>query len=376
MKLRRLIRRRQRDDELAHELETHIAHEAEERIARGSPPEEALLAARRRLGNATAVREAVYDMSTLATIEGLSRDLRHGARLLRLSPGFSLAAILSLALGIGANSAIFQLLNAIRVRSLPVAQPEELVSIHLTGEGRSGRHTGRNREVSNPFWQQLDKEQQAFAGLAAFGDTRMNLSPQGEVRYVEGLWVSGSFFPVLGVQPILGRLFTPADDRPRCGYPGAVISHSLWQREFSGAPNVLGKLLTIGEDRVPVIGVTPAHFFGVEVGRRFDVALPICSAQSDRRDHFWLGVIGRLKPGWTVERANAHLKAILPPLLTETVPANYRPDGAKKYLGLQIEARPAGSGVSPLRRSSEECCGSFWRSPVSCCSSHPPTWPI
>ena len=293
MNWRSIWRSKQRAAEIVQEIETHIAHDAEEMMARGVPPDQAMLRARRRLGNQTTLREAVHEMGTSATLEGWWRDIRHSARLLRLKPWFAMAAVLSLALGIGANSAIFGLLNAIRVRSLPVSNAGELVSLQVEGDGRVGRQTGRNRQVSWPLWQEIAKYQQSFSALASFGDTRFNLAPRGEVRYVEGLWVSGSFFTMLGVAPVMGRVFTPEEDRPGCGYFGAVVSHAFWQRELGGRADAIGQPLTIGTDRAPVIGVTPERFFGVEVGRRFDVALPICSAGFGNRNHFWLGVIGK-----------------------------------------------------------------------------------
>jgi len=357
MSWRRYFGRKRRDEDLAREIESYVRHEADDNVARGMTVDEARQAARRKFGKTTNVREAIYEMNSLNLVESVGHDIKHGLRQLRLNPGFALAAILSLALGIGANTAIFQLLNAVRVRPLPISKPEELVEIRVNGDGRAGRHTGRNRQVSNPVWQQLNHQQWAFSGMFAFGDTRFNLAPQGEVRYVEGLWVSGSFFPVLGVRPLLGRVFTPEDDRPGCGYFGVVISHSLWQREYGGRSDVLGQRLSVGPEQVPVIGVTPPEFFGVEVGRRFDVALPICSARLDRRDHFWLAVMGRLKPGWSVDQANAHLKSLGASILAETVPTNYQPDGIKKYLALEFEMRTAASGVSPMRTTYES---SLW----------------
>jgi predicted permease len=192
-----------------------------------------------------------------------------------------------------------------------------------------------------------------FSGVFAFGDTRFNLAPRGEVRYVEGLWVSGSFFPVLGVQPELGRLFTEADDRPGCGYFGAVISHALWKRQFGGRADVIGQTLHIDDDLVPVIGVAPASFFGVEVGRRFEVALPICSSGYELRNHFWLAMMGRLPHGTSLGQANDYLAGIGPAIFQETLPTGYRPELVKRYLAMRFEARAGRAGVSPLRSQYE-----------------------
>jgi predicted permease len=353
--LPRFWRRQRRDQELASELEEYITRETEDGVARGMSTEAARVAARRKLGNVTAVREQVWEVHPMTTIEGIWKDVAYAVRQLRLSPTFTAAAIVSLALGIGANTAVFQLLDAVTLRPLPVPDAQELVQLEVVDPhaGRSGRQTGRNRQVSNPVWERLRDRQEAFSGMFAFGDTRFNLAPRGEVRYVEGLWVSGSFFPGLGVKPALGRFFTPEDDRPRCGYPGAVISHALWQREFGGSPDALNRVIELGPDKVPVIGVARADFFGVEVGRRFDVALPICSANANLPNHFWLAVMGRLKPGWTVERAAAQLATLAPAIHEETTPPSFRPEQASAYRSIRFGAVAASTGVSPLRRSSE-----------------------
>ncbi|MGH9672410.1 MAG: ABC transporter permease [Bryobacteraceae bacterium] len=197
-------------------------------------------------------------------------------------------------------------------------------------------------------------QQRGLAGVAAWGDTGVNLAPRGEVRSAEGLWVSGRFFPLLGVRPAVGRLFTPEDDRRGCGNPGVVISHSFWQREFGGSPDVLSKTLAVGEQNapVPVIGVTPPEFFGVEVGRRFDIAMPVCAADNlDNREFFFLSVLGRRHTGWSIERTRAHLAAISPGVFEAATPPRYRPDDAKRFRALRLDAQPGAAGVSALRTS-------------------------
>src|SRR5262245_47138845 len=164
--------------------------------------------------------------------ESVLQDLRYGARQLRFNPGFTVIAALSLALGIGANTAIFQLLDAVRLRTLPVEKPRELIEVRIPpGTNRSGRFTGGRANLTNPIWEQIRDHQQAFSGIFAWGSSRFNLANGGEARYAEGLWVSGDFFRTLGVQPVLGRVFTAAEDQRGCGNAGVVISHSFWQRE-------------------------------------------------------------------------------------------------------------------------------------------------
>src|SRR4051794_39552465 len=186
----------------------------------------------------------------------------------------------------------------------------------------------------------------------------MNLSPGGEARYAEGLYVSGDFFRVLGVQPLIGRTINPEDDLPGCGSPGAVVSYAFWTRELGGDPGALGRTLSLDGRRFPVIGVTPPSFFGVEVGNRYDVAIPLCSDLLKRREAkgaaWWLSAMGRLKPGWTAERADAYIKSISPAFMQATLPATYRPDDAKRFLANKLAVTEGATGVSGLRRQYEK----------------------
>ena len=161
---------------------------------------------------------------------------------------------------------------------------------------------------------------------------------------------------MLGVQPWIGRTFTAEDDRPGCGTPGAVVSYAFWQRELGGDPGALGRELSLDGHRFPVIGVTPPQFFGVEVGNRFDVAVPLCSDLNNRalkRTNWWLSAMGRLKPGWTAQRADKYIKTVSPALMEASVPPSYRPDQAKRYLANKLVAEASGAGVSDLREEYE-----------------------
>jgi putative ABC transport system permease protein len=303
-------------------------------------------------------------MRRLGWLEGSWQDFRYGARLLRLNPGFFTVATLSLALGIGANTAIFQLLDAVRLRLLPVARPEQLAELEIAKDEHccSGNFSDRRPNFTYPQWEQIRDHQQAFSGIFAWGDTRFNLAAGGEARYAEGLWVSGDYFRTLGVQPLAGRMITKADDRPGCGSPGAVISCPFWQREFAGDAQAIGKTISLDGHPVEIVGIAPAGFFGVEVGKSFDLAVPVCAepwingenSHTAKRNHWWLAVIGRLKPDWTVAGAAAQARTISPAVFESTVPPNYRPDAAKYYAQYKLTANPAGSGVSSLRRTYEE----------------------
>jgi predicted permease len=296
-------------------------------------------------------------------LEQFPQDLRYGVRQLRHSPGFTAVAILSLALGIGANSAIFQLIDAIRLRTLPVRNPWELVTIDFPQNSmRSGWFSFRSARLTYGLWQQIRAQQEAFTGVLAWSATRFNLAAGGEVRYAEGMYVSGEFFRHLGVDAVLGRTFTAEDDSEACANPGAVLSYAHWQREYGGSPAVLGRTISLDGHPFPVVGVTPPEFFGVEVGNRYDVAVPLCADSllaEDKKGRipipaaWWLSMMGRLKPGWTVARADSHLRTIAPGIMRATLPPSYRADAAKRYLANKLAATPAGTGVSGLRREYE-----------------------
>jgi putative ABC transport system permease protein len=356
----RFFRRTEWDRERSRELEAYLDHETDENIARGMSPQEARHAANRKLGNLTRIREEIYHMNTISLVETLWHDLRHAARLLRINPGFALVAILSLALGIGANSAIFQLLDAVRLRNLPVKDPQELVEVRVDSKtGRSGAFTGRYPRMTNALWEQVRDRQQVFSGIFAWGSLPLDLAAGGEARNVQGLWVSGEFFRTLGVTPVLGRLLTSEDDRRGCGSPGAVISYGFWQREFGGSPSAVGRKLVLDGHAFDVIGVTPQQFFGMDVGHSFDVALPICAepilagknSRLDKRWDWFLSVIGRLKPGTSLAQANAQLRAVAPAIFEATVPPELPANEAKNYLAFQLQVTSAGSGLSELRET-------------------------
>jgi putative ABC transport system permease protein len=276
--IRGLLRKRQIETELDEELRDFLDAAAQEKVRAGMSREEALRAAQMEMGGAESVKEQVREASWETRVETLWSDLRFGARLLRFSPVFAGAAILSLALGIGANTAIFQLIDAVRLRTLPVKNPQEIARVSIDHRnGASGNFTTRYSDLTYAMWEQIHAQQEGFSGVFAWAPTTFNTSPGGEVHNVQGLWVSGKFFGTLGVEPAVGRLLAPEDDRPGCSSAGAVISYAFWQREYGGERRVIGRKLTVNRVPFPIIGVTPADFYGVEVGRYFAVALPLCA---------------------------------------------------------------------------------------------------
>src|SRR5258708_35011252 len=211
------------------------------------------------------------------------QDLRYAVRLLRLSPGFTLVAVLTLALGIGANTAIFQLIDSIRLRTIPVKNPQELGIVRIAARRwASGQFSSEYSQLTFRLWDQIRKRQEGFAEIAAWSDQRFNLATGGEVRYARGIRVSGEFFHVIGVEPILGRLVGPADDQPGCGTTAANISYAFWQRNFSGDPSAVGKRLTLDGHSFEVVGITPAGVNGVCGGGTLAVGGAGCGGRALR----------------------------------------------------------------------------------------------
>jgi predicted permease len=367
LRFRSLLVRRRVERELNDELRFHLEKQIEVKVARGMTAEEARYAALRELGGVEQIKEECRDMRRMSYIENFVQDVRYGLRQLRRNPGFAAVALLSLALGIGANTAIFQLLDAVRLRLLPVESPQQLAEVRLTNlHGRMGSFFNWHAMLTNAVWEQIRANHEPFSGVAAWGPDDLNLAPRGEVHLVRGIWVSGDLFNVLGVHPLLGRTFTEVDDQRGCGAgPGAVVSYSFWQRELGGEASAIGKTLTIDYHPVEVLGVTPADFFGLDVGHTFDVALPICSQPVlggednylDTNYDWWLTVIGRLKPGWTLKKATAYLGSISPGIFGATLPSVYDAEHAKKYLAFKLAAYPAGSGISSLRENASDPLG-------------------
>lgn len=298
----------------------------------------------------------------------LNQDLRYSIRLLAKTPGFAVVAVLTLALGIGANAAIFQLIDAVRLRTLPVSDPNTLAIVHLNkNHWGQGNFNGPYSEFTFPLWQQIRQRAEAFSSIAVWGAQSLNLATGGEAKYANAIWVSGDFFRVLGVQPFLGRLLSDADDQTGCS-SGVDISYAFWERRYGGAASAIGQTLTLEGHPFPILGITPPSFFGVSVGERFDIAAPVCAEPivagensnitgARPRESWWLAMLGRLKPGWTLSRATAQLSSIAPAALNETIPPQYDADGVKHYLAYKLEVRPAANGFSNLR---EDSSSSLW----------------
>ena len=356
-RFRNIFRSEQLDHELDDEFAHHLAETADRLEAQGLTRAEALRIAKLRLGNYSIQKENTRDMNIALWLDQTRADLLYGLRQLKLSPAFTAVAVLSLALGIGANTAIFHLVNAIRMKSLPVKDPQQLAVVkYMRHSHRSGWGSSRSAEFTYAQWKEFQQQHKPFSGIFAFSAARFNLATGGEPRFAEGLYASGDFFQILGVPAILGRTFAAQDDTGSCN-TAAVISYAFWQREFGGEPQVLGRKLSLDGYPVPVIGVTPASFFGVEVGSRYDVAVPLCtdrliaeggSGRIPMRTAWWLSIMGRLKPGWSIHQASAYVRTISPKIMRASLPSEYNPEFAKLFLTNKLYAAQAQSGVSNL----------------------------
>ncbi len=321
---------------------------------RGCSPAEARRKAAAQFGGLDQAKEYCRDQRGTRWLEDLVTDLRYGLRMLAHSRTFTAVAVLSLALGIGANTAIFTLVNSLLLHTLPVHEPERLVQL----DGDS---------TTNPIWEQIQsRQQQLFHGATAWSDQRFDLSQGGEAKPVEGLWASGEFFEVLGVKAILGRTFTTENDRRGGGADStvAVISHAFWQRQFGGAADAIGRTISLNKVPFTIIGVTPPEFMGPQIGRGFDVAVPVRTAdvldnsggeqRLDGRSMWWLNITARLKPGQTPEQATAALRAVQPQIREATTPDNWPEEHLKEYLREGLTLSTASQGPSFLRNQLQQ----------------------
>jgi predicted permease len=289
---------------------------------------------------------------------GFFQYLRYAARRLSKNPGFAAVAVASLALGIGANTAIFQLLDAVRLRSLPIPYPKELAEVRIVGGNHGfGVTNAAYAQLTRPIWREIREHHEPFSGVFAWSTQDQQVGQGSDSRPVQALEVSGEFFPVLGIRPWRGRLFTPDDETSKCTISRVVVSYPYWQSQMGGRELTASDTLVIEEHRAQVIGVTPPGFFGLAVGESFDIAFPFCREKELRREVFDVSVMGRLKPDWTLPRASAELGAISSGIFEATVPSGYSSQAVEPYKNHKLAAYPAAGGVSRLR---EQYDSSLW----------------
>jgi predicted permease len=300
-------RRQKRERELDEELQGHLSMAAQDRADRGELPEQARAAARRELGNVGLIREVTREMWGGASLERLVQDLRYGLRMLTKSPGFAAVAILTLALGIGANTALFSVVNGVLLKPLPYPHPEQLVWL---AESKPNFATG---SISFPNFRDWQKDNRTFSGMAVYRYYNFNILGLGDAEQVSARFITSDFFSVLGVNPVIGRTFAPGEDDIGRS-PIVMISEGLWKRKFNSSRDVLGKNINLDGSGYIIVGVTPASFDFSGLFRDVDIYAPLGQWTNPLLPNRGAGLgihgVGRLKPGVTIEQARADMGGI------------------------------------------------------------------
>jgi predicted permease len=337
--------RRERDS-VARELRYHFDKLVRDYLAEGMSAQEAERRARLEFGGVEQIEEEVRDVRG-HLLDDLIQDLRYALRMMRRSPWFAAVAVASLALGIGANTAIFSLINAVMLRSLPVRDPHRLVLLT-----RLMKDTGTPSVVSYPIYEYFRNNLKSISGAAAEMGESPDIILEGATETVEAEYVDGAHFALLGVEPAAGRLLAPEDDSSNAASPAAVISYRYWQRRFSRSPTAIGKTLSVRSRVFTIVGVTPPGYQGTRAGRDPDITLPLqmMLTPTQRREVGLnsLRVLARLKPGVTVEHTNAEVQVLWNAFLEKIaagVPAKDRLD----VLRQRAAAIPAPDGFNPLK---------------------------
>jgi predicted permease len=385
-RLRGLFGQSRLDQDLDEEVQEHIALLAEENVRRGMTPEDARRAARRSFGGVQQVTEAYRDQRGLPIVETLLQDLRYGIRMLRKNPGFTAVAVLTLALGIGANTAIFSVLDAVMLEMLPVRSPRDLILLRWTAggwpsvtedlEGTSLRNPDgpgfTSESISYPAYQALRDRNTVFSDLFAFASNLdgFNVQFNGQAHSALTQPVSGNYFSGLGVQTILGRpIFS--DDDAAASPPVAVVSHRFWQGKLGGNDSVLNGTVVVNNIPLTVIGVAPPEFFGTQPGNSVDIWIPLhlyprmvqalnfsgplqagtdaaaaAAAFWQQPTTWWLVTTGRLKPGISEEQARAELRVLFDQSLDAIPRTSSEPEQNRPVL----QTAPGSQGMDELRR--------------------------
>jgi len=342
------LRRSRMESEMDAELRFHMEAYAQDLMRGGVPHQEAMRRARLEFGGIERVKEEGRETRGVNLIESLVQDLRYGLRMLGKTPGFTLIAVTILALGIGSNTAVFSLIDALLLRSLAVPEPQELVHISFGPPGQPG-------PLSGPMFDRLRERQGSFTDLFAWTNSPMVLTENGVARPIQAAYATGSAFPTLKLRPRLGRLLEWQDDEAG-GANGfaAVISEAFWIEHFRGAAGALGQTIVVNGAPATIIGVMPRAFSGITVDYgpqvvlpfSFDVALHGKSSGRFQPDWRWLFAMARLKPGMSSTQAQVNLAAIASDVLNKALPANYQSVNYLRNSGLSLS--PGRTGNSPL----------------------------
>jgi putative ABC transport system permease protein len=340
LKLRALVRGGAIDRGDRDEMQAHLDYLTQEFIDQGDAPDAARARALREFGGVSQWQEQSRDARGVRWLTDAVQDLKYGFRMLRRSPGFTAAAILTLALGIGANTAIFSLVDTVLFRMLPVTRPEELVFLRIAGGGTP----------PYPFFDRVRKESSSFAGTAGMAADQLRVEVDGNVEQVYGQIASGSYFDMLGIRPVIGRLLTPEDEALDPAV--AVIGYGYWQRRFGGDVHALGKSVTMGDRTFTIVGVTPPAFWGLDPGSQIELTVPITQAGSQLANAdtwSWYSAIGRLKPGVSIEQATADVDAVFQRFMIGT-----EQSAERRARFARMSLSPAARGSSGLRTRFEQ----------------------
>jgi len=350
LRLRSLFRWAQADQELDDELRDHLERKTEEYVARGMTQEEARRRARIDLGGVEQTKQKCRDARRVNWMHDFFHDLRFGLRILRKSPGFTAVAVLSIALGIGANTAIFSVIQALLLRWLPVPNPQELLQVNTIITGRA------IDSFSYPVIRALAERKDVFENLGGYCGNTFTVGPPDAAVRTHGALVSGGFFPALQLQPTAGRLLTPEDDQP--GAPlTAVISDGYWERNFHRDPRAIGATLIVEGHPVRIVGITPRGFTGANVGEIADLTMAFQArlqlsperAGLLEAGNQYIRILARPAPGLTPDQVRARLKVLWPPMAGVGVNSRATPARRQAMLASTLDVAPGGTGWTPLR---------------------------
>ena len=356
-----LFQKRKHDSDLDEELHAHLDALTEENVRRGMNPQAARQAARREFGGLEQTKESYRDQRGLPFFETLAQDLRYASRMLVKSPGFTAVTILTLALGIGANTGLFSLVNSVLLANLPVRNPQELVVVKYT----DARTQQAEEDFSYPMYQAMRDKNTVFADVLTRSGLSFNASYGGQSEHASGELVSGNYFETLGVHPFLGRLIGPEDDRLPGASPVAVLSYGYWQRRFGSDLSIVGKNIVLNEHPMRVIGIAPPGFYGTEMAHSPEILVPMMMAtvfrpvpanrlQNPR--HHWMTILARRKPEVSVAQAQASLDILYHQVLAAELQEpgeGVNAHDKERTLASRIQLDPGHQGFAHLRGEME-----------------------
>ena len=346
----RVISRNRLENELDAELREHFDRLVADFKARGSSEAEALRRARLEFGGIDQVKEACRDERGTRWVDETFQDIRYGLRGFRKQPGFTAVAVLTLAVGLGANLTVFTMVDALLLRPLPVPGASSLVTLTRWLQGNSSEHFSYPQVVA------LSDRTELFSSVAGVGSGTVQVGPPEAVEPAGAAWVSGHYYNTLQLTPAAGRLLTAADDQPGAA-PAAVISYDYWMRRFGGVAEAIGEPALIEGQSVPIVGVTPRGFIGATVGERADItmamnALTVLQPENDRLsiDSRWIRILARPAVSLSRQQLQSRLDVAWPPILDATTRPNMSPESRKRALSMTLTVDDGSKGTSTLRR--------------------------